>query len=157
MSRVAPDVEWWRRAGALTAEPQGDWREQWPAEQLRTAEELATRLVACAVALVAANDCAGDAHHDCLLAELPAGTLGCDLAAELARHARPLATVSAPPAASPQQTAAAYLDALRAACGAVYFCRRVAHASGHCLFSCDGPGIDVCGRLLAAAHRLTVS
>lgn len=143
MRGAAADRDWARRAGALTVEPDGDW----PADQLMAAERLVTRLVQRARLLVAVNDCVGEGHSACLLRAVPGGHAACTLAPALARVAYP--STHLPVMRDPAQ---AYLRALRDAAGAVYFCRRVEHASGRCFFSFDGPAVATCGRVLAASH-----
>lgn len=136
MSRLAADTDWLRRIGALTVEPDGVW----PNDQIVAARHLVSRLVSAARPVAQSSDAA---------ALCP--TAAAALVGELAS-----ADVYTPPTAVPSDAtvlAAAYLQALCAAAGAVYFCRRVEHASGRCWFSVLGPDADLCGRVLAAGHH----
>ena len=156
MTSETTDAEWLRRAGRLTAEPASAW----PTDQLLGAEVLATRLVALARALPVpatavararahpSEERCGCAGPDCPLAGVSGGAEACRLALDLAERA-PACSLQIPPAPDIPQR---YLDALREAAGAVYFCRRVQHAGGRCWFSTAGPDDDLCGRVLAAAH-----
>lgn len=136
MSRVAVDTDWLRRMGGLTVEPDGAW----PHDQILAARLLVVRLVNSA-RTVAASTGAADACPptaatlvgELCMADVPDG-------GETGRS-------------EPADLAAAYLHALCDAAGAVYFCRRVEHASGRCWFSTEGPAADLCGRVLAAGHR----
>jgi hypothetical protein len=93
----------------------------------------------------------GEVDVGAALSGTPGGAAAADLAGELAR------VLPCPP--QPDRTAAGrplaqYLDALRDAAQAVYYCRRVQHAAGGCWFSIQGPRHDVCGRILVTAHLL---
>lgn len=141
MSRVAVDTDWLRRMGALTVEPDGAW----PHDQILAAHLLVIRLVNSA-RTVAASTGAADACPSA------AATLVAELSmAELSMADVPDSGETAH--REPADLAAAYLHALCDAAGAVYFCRRVEHASGRCWFSTEGPAADLCGRVLAAGHR----
>lgn len=136
MSRVATDTDWLRRMGALTVEPDGEW----PHDQIVAARLLVVRLV-CSARPLAASARA--------LASCPPRAAA--LAAELSVADVP--DLPGDPTLSPSDLAADYLRALCSAAGAVYFCRRVEHASGRCWFSVQGPAADLCGRVLAAGHH----
>lgn len=136
MNRMAVDTDWFRRIGALTVERDGESSR----DELVAARLLVVRLV-CAARSVASS---------------PAAAAACppvarNLATELSYADVPdvprIGRVDA------GQLAGAFLDALCEAAGAVYFCRRVEHASGRCWFSTQGPDADVCGRVLSAGHR----
>lgn len=136
MSRVAADTDWLRRIGALTVEPDGAW----PHDQIVAARLLVVRLVssarpvaASAVATAACPPAAAALAPELSVADVP------DLPEDTALDAGGLA--------------ASYLRALCSAAGAVYFCRRVEHASGRCWFSVRGPDADLCGRVLTAGHH----
>lgn len=140
MSRVAADTDWLRRIGGLTVEPEG----QWPQDQIDAAQLLVARLVRAARPVAASRSAA---------ATLPPVAAG--LAAELA--AADVPDGPRPAILDASDLAATYLHALCSAAGAVYFCRRVEHASGRCWFSPEGPRTDLCGRVLAAGHRCSTS
>lgn len=135
MSRLAADTDWLRRIGGLTVEPDG----QWPHDQIVAARLLVVRLVSAARAAAAS----------------PRAVAACPPTA--AALVGQLSAVDVPelprdPTLSPSDLTSDYLRALCSAAGAVYFCRRVEHASGRCWFSVQGPAADVCGRVLAAGH-----
>lgn len=140
MSRTAADTDWLRRFGALTVEPDGEW----PRDQILAARLLIVRLVCAARALSRAPES---------LSACPAAAAS--LVPALARADVPgICGEEAPPG---PDLAASYLRALCDAAGAVYFCRRVEHASDRCWFSADGPSADICGRVLAEGHRCASS
>ncbi|MEX2620618.1 MAG: hypothetical protein WD250_10395 [Egibacteraceae bacterium] len=136
MSRVAVDTDWLRRMGALTVEPDGAW----PPDQILAARLLVIRLVNSARTVAASTGAADACPSD-----------AATLVAELSMADVPDSGETA--RGEPADLAAAYLHALCDAAGAVYFCRRVEHASGRCWFSTEGPVADLCGRVLAAGHR----
>lgn len=130
---------WLRRVAALTVVPPPGW----PDDEVAAATGAATALSVIARSLLETGQvqpgaCAGscgrcaEAGGSCALMR--------DLAAAVP------STVPAPPTVD----LAMYRRTLGAAGAAVFVCRRTFHASGACLF---GPG-DLCGRVLAAAHRL---
>lgn len=139
MSRVAVDTDWLRRIAALTVEPQGAW----PQDQIVAARTRVVRLVTAARPV----------------ASSPGASAACP--PEAASLARELVDADVPEVprveASDAELAQDYLHALREAAGAVYFCRRVEHASGGCWFSVDGPQADVCGHVLAIGHSCFAS
>ncbi|HWB72018.1 MAG TPA: hypothetical protein VG452_07355 [Egibacteraceae bacterium] len=147
MSRETSERHWRRRAGGLTIQPEGDW----PHDQLLAARILVDRLAALARALVDQPCCAADGEG-CQLDDVPGGRQACELLADLARLVPPDAAVHA--SRTGRELARRYLQAIRDASGAVYFCRRVEHACGRCWFSPEGPGADVCAAVLAVSHRL---
>ncbi len=113
-------------------------------DELATAQELAGSLAAHARALLEADIVDRDeCPPDCGFCRQRAGS--CDLARDLARVL---------PAAGTAASASidSYRAALARAGGAVFVCRRTLHPAGTCLFSL--PGGDLCGRVLAATHRL---
>ncbi|HVM12953.1 MAG TPA: hypothetical protein VM287_01300 [Egibacteraceae bacterium] len=135
MSRVAVDTDWLHQIEGLTIQPAGEW----PQDQIVAARMRVVRLVRAARPVASSSG----------------ATAACPPAA--ATLARELAVADVPEMPRPEDTeeelADAYLDALSDAAGAVYFCRRVEHASGGCWFSAEGPEADVCGRVLAVGHR----
>lgn len=54
---------------------------------------------------------------------------------------------------SPETAEAAFSGTLVAASESIYYCRKVEHASGRCLFSVDGSTHGLCAEILSAAHR----
>lgn len=93
----------------------------------------------------------------CALADIPGGQEACRLAGELAWL--PVAeTREAPPSRAgtrPEEVAQLYVQALRNALGAVFYCQRVQHLMGDCWFSGeDRPGEALCARTLAITHVL---
>lgn len=134
MSPAAVATDWLRRIEALTVEPDGEW----PQDQMVAARMRVVRLVKAARPV----------------ASSPAVAAACPPAA--ASLARELSFADVPQGphidASDAELAQTYLQALCDAAGAVYFCRRVEHASGGCWFSVEGPQADVCGRVLATGH-----
>jgi hypothetical protein len=152
MARVMTETEWLRSATELTVSADGLPSD---ADQIGAAETAVAWLTALAQALPHCADSvhhpAGGTHTACAFADLPAGARACRLATDLARlpgHDR--VAVLEPG----QDTAARFLDAVRAAAPAVYLCRRVRHITGHCWFRETGAPDDICGRILALAHRL---
>ena len=141
--RGSDEAEWLRRCGTLTA-VRADERN---GHESASPEALAARLVALA-RLVAASPPSTD--HGCALGPTPEARRACELAAELAAQA-PLGPQADVP---PEGLASAYLAALQDAAQAVYLCRRLEHASGHCWFDASGPQRDLCGHVLVAAHAL---
>lgn len=136
MSRVAVDTDWLRRMGGLMVEPDGAW----PHDQILAARLLVIRLV----------------HSARTVAASAGATAACPPAAATLVGALSVADVpdsGETVRGGGEDLAAAYLDALCDAAGAVYFCRRVEHASGRCWFSTQGPEADLCGRVLVAGHR----
>ena len=111
-------------------------------DHLVISQDLATRLAVAARAYVDHGACG----PSCRLAARTGSHEACELARRLAEHAPPV-----PRAPDPVR---GYVRALRDAAHAVYYCRRVAHASGQCWFSPDGPAQGRCRRVLAIAHRL---
>lgn len=134
MSRVAVDTDWLRRIEALTVEPEGAW----PQDQIVAARMRVVRLVSAARPLVSS----------------PGASAACPPAATSLARELVFADVPEMPRvdASDAELAETYMHALCDAAGAVYFCRRVEHASGGCWFSVEGPQADVCGRVLAISH-----
>ena len=136
MSRVAVDTDWLRRMGGLMVEPDGAW----PHDQMLAARLLVVRLV----------------HSARTVATSAEATAACPPAAATLVGELSVADVPASGETvhgEAADLAGAYLAALCDAAGAVYFCRRVEHASGRCWFSSEGSQADLCGRVLAAGHR----
>jgi hypothetical protein len=131
---TADTAAWLRRVAALTVVPSAGW----PEDEVAAATAAAAALSASAAALLAAGAVPASCTVPCADCAVDCGLVR-DLAAVALPHA---ATVVADPAA---------FDALlAAAAGAVFTCRRTLHTASTCLF---GAG-DLCGRVLAAAHRL---
>jgi hypothetical protein len=130
---------WLRRAAALTVAPPPGW----PDDEVAAATGTATALAAIARSLLESDL----VRPEVCLGSCPscaASGGSCALLRDLAMTLP--GTVPSPPMVD----VAMYRRALAAAGGAVFTCRRTFHPSGACLF---GPG-DLCGRVLAAAHRL---
>lgn len=144
MDGAATDTDWLRSIGALTVERDGDASScevsGHPADPILAARLCVSRLVAAASAVAATPQA---------LACCPPAAAA--LVAELTAGATPASRGHGAP--RPDRLVRAYLDALRDAAMAVYFCRRVEHASNHCWFSPAGPAADLCGRVLDAGHR----
>ncbi|HVM00376.1 MAG TPA: hypothetical protein VM324_13875 [Egibacteraceae bacterium] len=136
MSSTATETDWFRRIAALTVEPDGER----PEDPVVAARLLVVRLV-CTARLVASSPTAAAACPPV------AAGLATELSAADVPHLPRIGRTDA------RTLAADYLEALCGAAGAVYFCRRIEHASGRCWFSVQGPGADLCGRVLAAGHR----
>lgn len=142
----AADMDWLRRMGALTVErdgdePAGEFADG-PADEVRSARRRVGRLCAAAVAVAASPEARGACP--------PAAAR---LVTELARAGAPAIAPRPAGSAPPVLLVREYLDALCQAATAVYFCRRVEHASHRCWFSPLGPTADLCGRVLDAGHR----
>ncbi len=147
MGRTGTQTEWERQVGGLIVEPDPlSSSSAWAVEgldHLIVSQRLVKRLAIAARALV--NDQACD--QSCELARRLGTHEACDLAHDLAELAPPVITSTPDPVL-------AYTQALREAAHAVYYCRRVAHASGQCWFSPAGSYVQLCGSVLALAHRL---
>lgn len=143
MIRGADEVEWLRRCDTLTAVRTDERNGAGRADSYATA----TRLVALARALVASQP---RVDLGCALGTAPEAHRACELAAELDAQG----PAGAPADVPADQVPAAYMAALQGAAQAVYLCRRVEHASGHCLFDAAGPQRDLCGHVLLVAHAL---
>ncbi len=153
LTSVAPGAgasDWLRRFGALTSERE---REQ-PGDHLLNGSRAAARCVDLARKLLS-RPC--PRHHEpggrgaCMLGVGPSVGRACLLALDLAAGSSRL------PEAEHNDIAWEYMNALVEAADAVYFCRRSAHAGGHCWFSEGGPDDDLCGRVLTVAHGLRLS
>jgi hypothetical protein len=152
MARVMTETEWLRSAGELTVSADGLPSD---ADQIAAAETAVAWLIALARALPHCADTAhhpaGGSHTACAFADLPSGERACRLATDLA-HLPGEDRVAV--LERGRDTATHFLRAVSAAAPAVYLCRRVRHISGHCWFRDSGADEDVCGRILALAHRL---
>jgi hypothetical protein len=142
VGHAARRIDWLAGIECLTVEFEGDRRHT----RFEDARARITRLAVQARALADAVPADFPGHPD---------------AQEAAALARMLATTAPGPAAQEPAPAAdraamarAYLEALREAADAVYYCRKVQHPAGSCWFSVAGPEADVCGRVLALTHRL---
>ena len=113
-------------------------------DEVGTAHSLAGTLAAAARALLAAGIVAPTSDATaCTFCLMRAGS--CDLVRDLS-HVLPRAGTASSPSID------GYRGALARAGGAVFVCRRSLHPAGSCLFT--GTGVDLCGRVLAATHRL---
>lgn len=148
MGSAAADSGWVDEMIGLTVRPDGDW----PTDQLVAAQVRVARLAVLVRALAPVIE---DPTVARALATARggrrAGRLVPLLAAELPLAADPARSRIAPSGADLVE---AYTDALRHAAGAVYYCRRVQHATGACWFSVHGAEYGVCGPVLAVAHCL---
>lgn len=135
----------------LVVAPTSDW----PANEVAAATKTAARLSALARGVVEGGAIPASCHgpDDCRLQD---GTYErvCDVARLLAASRSAQALPPVAPPADAELACRRFLDALARAGTAVYVCRRVLHTTGECLFGDDGEGHDLCGRVLAAAHRL---
>jgi hypothetical protein len=112
-------------------------------DHLSISQGLAARLAAAARAYVDAGACG----PTCRLARRLGSHDACELARRLAGQAPPQAYETPDPVLS-------YVRALRDAAHGIYYCRRVAHASGQCWFSPDGPADGLCRKALTIGHSL---
>jgi len=99
--------------------------------------------------------CCGQSR--CQLADIAGGEESCRIAVDLARL--PVGEAHMAQAfreeASREDVATLYLQALRSASGAVYYCQRVQHVMGECWFTTDHrSGEALCARTLALSHLL---
>lgn len=131
---MASDVatEWVERMAALTVAPARGW----PVDEVTSASTAAALLVSLA----------GDLRTARPRTELD--VLARDLAALAPHRPRPLG--------SRADRRRRFRTALAEAGFAVYVCRRVLHPAGTCLFGEVADG-DLCGRVLAAAHRVSAA
>jgi len=132
----------------LTVRPDGDW----PTDQLVAAQVRVARLAVLARAVDADPD---DAEVRIAFESIRGGRRARALAHQLAAEL-PLAVDPGRSRVglSGADLAATYADVVRHAAGAVYYCRRVQHATGACWFSVHGADHDVCGQVLAVSHCL---
>ncbi len=107
---------------------------------------LADQVRAAAAGYLTVSTCQGTCAPECPLAGVDGGHAACRLAERLAAQGDRPAEMDA------DRIVQLYLQAIRAAGTAVFHCRRHAHPAGECWFSDDGS--DVCGDVLAVAHRL---
>lgn len=119
-------------------------------EEMAGVQRLVDRLGAAALDFTESETCRHDTEDVCALDRFGAAREACALAGILAELAPSRAVLRRPR----QDPVTAYVRALRDAAGAVYYCRRLAHASEKCWFSPTGPAADRCGSVLAVAHRL---
>lgn len=136
-------ADWLRRISALTVAADGEGRAGDAGADAQEAYEAATSLARAATAYTASVSCEHDQTGTCALEGVPNGRELCDLALTLTKD-------DTIPRRVPKATER-YLQALREAGPAVYYCRRFAHPAGTCWFVPQGD----CGRVLAAAHRLS--
>lgn len=115
----------------------------WPCSADETAQ-VVERLGALARAVVADGGSAPE------LQRVPGWETARAVADELAEQTRGEGIVLL----SGRELAQRYMVALHDAAAAVRYCRTVQHSSHSCWFSTAGPGAGLCGRVLAAAHRL---
>lgn len=137
--------DWLRRSGALTVAPPAGWE----VDEITVATAAAERLALHAHALLSLRVVtSGPCPADCTRC---AG-LTCDVVRALVA-AFPL-PFSEPQPLIPDGDAAlvGYRRALAEIGAAVHTCRRTLHLTDHCLFGESRE--DLCGRVLAAAHRL---
>jgi hypothetical protein len=151
--------EWVRRVGALTVVPAAGCEVDEVAEATAAAERLALRARELIVLGIIPKDACPEGCTRCaagvcdLVRELDAAfpTAFSDEDADVApRPVEPDETAAEP--AMAESALRRYRETLADVGGAVFTCRRTLHASGHCLFG-DAED-DLCGRVLAAAHRL---
>jgi hypothetical protein len=110
---------------------------------------LAQQLQVCAADFLQVTECDGSGcGPGCALLGVDGGHAACRLAVILQGGSPPPTGRSISRGRATQQ----YLQSIRAASTAVFHCRRHAHPAAECWFSEDG--FDVCGDVLAAAHRL---
>jgi hypothetical protein len=147
MSRACTQSEWERQAGSLIVEPDPLSSSYALAveglDHLIVSQRLVRRLAIAARAFINDQTC----DQSCELARRLGTHEACELAHNLAELAPPIVTAIPDPVL-------AYTQALREAAHAVYYCRRVAHASGQCWFSPPESYVQLCGSVLAFAHRL---
>lgn len=144
---MATDRDWVAEMHCLTVHPQHTGA----GDQLGESQRAVGILRRAARALVMDDRLETRAAFDAI----PRGNQACVLVDELAA-AMP-GGESDPPvrcAHPAQEYVLAYVQALRQASTAVYFCRRIQHPAGSCWFSVHGPAHDLCGRVLSTAHRL---
>lgn len=154
MGRVAPRTDWLGRIHGLT-EPTVSCADRGAdglvGDVLTKAQGRVAVLAAAARALAAAPEAPA---ATAALANQAGGTAALLLADDLL-DALPLAPVGrGRVAGSGAALAGGYVDALRQAASAVYYCRTVQHPAGCCWFSVHGPEDDLCGRVLVTVHRL---
>ncbi len=154
MGRVAPRTDWLGRINGLT-EPTDSCADHSAdglvADVLTDAQVRVAHLAAAARALAAAPEAPA---ATAALASRTGGTAALLLADDLL-DALPLAPVGRGRiAGSGAALAGGYVEAVREAASAVYYCRTVQHPAGCCWFSVHGPDDDLCGRVLVTAHRL---
>jgi hypothetical protein len=141
-------AEWLLEIGGLTV----GCREGASTDVVGQGMALAAQVRAAAASWAAQSSCTVDrCTDDCPLAALDGGRAACRLAHQLAPTADSSLTQL-----RPRRAAARYLQALQAASGAVFHCRRLGHPVGECWFSgrfADG-ATEVCGDVLAVAHRV---
>lgn len=138
-------AEWLLEISGLTVGP----REGGAMDIVAHGQALAAQVRAAASAHLAVTQCVDVTCGDkCPLAGVDGGTAACRLAVMLAGAG----TVSTSPTMDRDRTAMLFLQAIRAASSAVFHCRRHAHPTGECWFSDNGS--DVCGDVLAVAHRV---
>lgn len=134
------DSEWLADIATLTIPPPPGTG----SDEVATAHRLAGSLAAEARALLAAGIVPRSSCTPiCTFCLLRAGS--CDLV-------RDLAGVLPTACRTGRGTVEGYRSALARAGGAVFVCRRTFHPASACLFG--APEVDLCGRVLAATHRL---
>lgn len=146
MELVSSTAEWLLEIGGLTVGA----RDGADIDIVERGRALARQLRQTATTFVRVCACeAPGCTAGCPLAEVDGGPAACRLAARLAdpEMAQPAKAVR------PPRAVLHYLQAINAAATAVFHCRRHAHAAGECWFSDDGT--DLCGDVLAVAHRLS--
>ncbi|CAN5314696.1 hypothetical protein BH20ACT9_BH20ACT9_19760 [soil metagenome] len=140
------------QSAATTVSPEG-LTVQRPLEHLSIARGRVRQLAAIARALT--GDGTGDpgrcgcGRGPCAFSGVPGGAQACALLPPLSRLQ---------PGDPPRETGAGlrarYLRLLADSSGSVLVCRRFLHSEGRCLYLPDGAPGSLCGRVLAASHRL---
>jgi hypothetical protein len=139
---VTTTADWLLDFGGLTV---GAGRADAAVDVVARSRALAVDLRTAAATYVRATGCDGTCSA-CPMADVDGGRAACALATRLARGVRGRR--------APADRAAIDLQrAVRAAAAAVFHCRRHAHPTGDCWFGADAG--DVCGDVLAVAHRIS--
>ncbi|WP_370324843.1 hypothetical protein [Euzebya sp.] len=149
-------AEWLLEISGLTVGARPGGPDGTACDAVTQGRALASQLRAAAATHMAYTECVdGGCGAGCPLAAIDGGAAACRLAGALAIG------VAVPQDPTDRDRAArTYLQALQAAATAVFGCRRHAHPTGECWFSDDfsdgagTPGTDVCGDVLAVAHRV---
>jgi hypothetical protein len=140
---MSSTAEWLLECGGLTVGARGGA----DVDICGQGQALAVQLRTAATAHVQASGCTpAGCGPACALAVHDGGPAACRLAVRLADDA------AATRPRDPARSALRFTQAVRAASSAVFACRRHAHPAGECWFG--EPGADLCGDVLAVAHRL---